>query len=243
QGIVDIGEQGRQFLESAATSDQRLAEINIQLDVLNQVEDYVSGKATGAKIVPSTMGMNDPILTNLLDNLYQVQTEYDRQRQSIGENNPLLIPMRDQINSLKPSILENIQNQRRNLQSSKRNIEQTSSRYSSMLRTIPTKERELLEISRQQSIKNEIYTFLLQKREETALSYGSTVPDSRLIDSAESLGRPVTPNPVIILLSSLILALGIGVGIVLLKEVINRSIMFRSEIEEFTSLPILGEIS
>lgn len=243
QGIVDISEQGRQFLESVGSSDQRLSEINIQLDVLNQVENYVSGKATGAKLVPSTMGINDPVLTNLLDNLYQVQTEYDRQRQSIGENNPILIPMQDQISSLKPAILENIQNQRRNLQSSKRNIEQTSSRYSSMLRTIPTKERELLEISRQQSIKNEIYTFLLQKREETALSYGSTVPDSRLIDNAETLGGPVSPNKNMIYLTAVILALGLGISIVMLKEVMNRNILFRTEIEELTSFPIVGEIS
>lgn len=241
-GIVDISEQGRQFLESVGATDQRLSEINIQLDVLNQVEDYVSGKSTG-RIVPSTMGIEDPLLTQLLNNLYQAQTDYDRQRQSVGENNPMLIPLQEQISTLKPAILENIQNQRRNLQASKRNIEQSSSRYSSMLRTIPTRERQLLEITRQQSIKNEIYTFLLQKREETALSYGSTVPDSRLIDAAETSGKPVSPNPFIVLLTALVLAVGVGVGIVLLKEVINRSVMFRSEIEEATSLPIIGEIS
>jgi len=189
------------------------------------------------------MGIEDPLLTQLLNNLYQAQTDYDRQRQSVGENNPMLIPLQEQISTLKPAILENIQNQRRNLQASKRSIEQSSSRYSSMLRTIPTRERQLLEITRQQSIKNEIYTFLLQKREETALSYGSTVPDSRLIDAAETSGKPVSPNPFIVLLTALVLAVGVGVGIVLLKEVINRSVMFRSEIEEATSLPIIGEIS
>lgn len=241
-GIVDISEQGRQFLESVGQSDQRLSEINIQLDVLNQVEDYVSGKSTG-RIVPSTMGVADPLLTQLLNNLYQAQTEYDRQRQSVGENNPMLIPLQEEISRLKPAILENIQNQRRNLQASKRNIEQSSSRYSSMLRTIPTKERELLEISRQQSIKNEIYTFLLQKREETALSYGSTVPDSRLIDAAETPNVPVSPNKNAILLTAIILAIGLGVLIVMLKEVMNRNILFRSEIEELTSLPIVGEIA
>src|SRR5690606_1343038 len=110
-GIVDISEQGRQFLESVGQSDQRLSEINIQLDVLNQVEDYVSGKLTG-RIVPSTMGVADPLLTQLLNNLYQAQTEYDRQRQSVGENNPMLIPLQEEISRLKPAILENIQNQR-----------------------------------------------------------------------------------------------------------------------------------
>src|SRR5690606_5865203 len=82
QGAYDISEQGRQFLQSVGTSDQRLSEINIQLDVLDQVENYVSGKSVGSRIVPSTMGINDPLLTGLLDKLYLVQSEYDRQRQS-----------------------------------------------------------------------------------------------------------------------------------------------------------------
>lgn len=243
QGIVDISEQGKQFLTTVGESNQRASEIEIQLSILDQIESYVSGKSASSSIVPSTLGVTDGVLTGLLEQLNTAQTEYNRMKGSVGENFPTLVALSEQIERLKPSIMENIRNQRRNLMASKQNITSTGSRYSSMMRTIPTKERELLEISRQQAIKNNIYTFLLQKREETALSYGSTVPDSRLIDRAESLGGPVSPNKKIIYLSAIVLAFALGIGLILLKEVMNRNILFRSEIEENTSFPILGEIS
>ena len=69
--------------------------------------------------------------------------------------------------------------------------------YTSVLSAIPEKERELIEINREQGIKNGIYTFLLQKKEETALSYASTVSDSRIIDKAQLL-NPVSPKKKIV---------------------------------------------
>jgi capsular exopolysaccharide synthesis family protein len=111
-----------------------------------------------------------------------------------------------------------------------------------MLQTIPEKEKELLEISRQQGIKNGIYTFLLQKREETALAYASEVADSRLVDAAESYG-PVSPKKPLTYLISLVAALALGVLFISLKEVVNRNILFSTEIEKFTTAPILGEIA
>ena len=105
-----------------------------------------------------------------------------------------MIALVDGINKLKPGILENIQSQRKNLLAGRNDLAATNNRYSSMLKTIPEKERELLGISRQQAIKNNIYTFLLQKREETALSFASAVADSRIIDKAESSDVPVSPK-------------------------------------------------
>ncbi len=95
----------------------------------------------------------------------------------------------------------------------------TNNQYSSILKTIPEKERELLSISRQQAIKNNIYTFLLQKREETALSFASTVADSRIIDKAQSSDVPVKPKKSLIYLAALLGALAFGfIVIITLKK-------------------------
>jgi tyrosine-protein kinase Etk/Wzc len=243
KGIVDISEQGKQFLATVGTNDQRISELNVQLAVLDQVQSYVNGRGAKDGIVPSTLGVNDPLLTQLLDKLYTAETEYDRLRKTTAENNPILTTIADQIARLKPTILENLAAQRRNLEASKRNISSSTTQYSSMLRNIPTNEKELLEISRQQSIKNNIYTFLLQKREETALSYASTVADSRLIDDAESSIVPVSPKKGLILLVAILLGLFIATAIIIVKEVLNRNVLFRAEIEELTNTPIIAEIS
>jgi capsular exopolysaccharide synthesis family protein len=111
-----------------------------------------------------------------------------------------------------------------------------------MLQTIPEKQRELIDINREQSIKNGIYAFLLQKREETALSYASTVSDSRVVDPAESSPAPVSPKRKVVYLSALLLALFTGIGVVTARESLSRNIMFRHEIEKLTAQPIIGEI-
>jgi len=240
--IVDISSQGQLFLQSVGASDNKLSEIGVQLSVLKEVEDYVRSQKEDAGIVPSTLGINDPVLGDLLTRLYDTQSQYERLRMTTAENNPIVVSLRDQINRIKPGILANIASQRRNLEASKSNLASTSNHYSSMLRTIPQKERELVEISRQQSIKNSIYTFLLQKREETALSYNSTVSDSRIVDEGEASTIPVSPNKPFVYLIGLFCSLALAIAIIAFREGLNRSILFRSEIEGFTNVPVIGEV-
>lgn len=240
--IIDISEQGKQFLESVTINDQKVVEMNMQLAVLSQVENYVLSKDKSSAIVPSTLGVTDPVLAKLLDQLYMSEAEYEKMRKTTAENNPLLIAVKDQINAVRPSILENIRNQRRSLEAGRNNILGTSNNYASMLQRLPGKERKLLDISRQQTIKNSIYTFLLQKREETMLSYASTVADSRVVDIAESTEKPVSPRKLIVFAVSIALFLIFGIIFIEAKEVMNRNIMFRAEIEKNTKAPILAEI-
>lgn len=241
--LVDISEQGRLFLANVGVNDQKVGELNMQLAVLKQVERYVTNKDRTSAIVPSTLGVTDLVLSGLLEQLYQLEMQKERMKQTTAEGNPILLGVDAQIDNIRPKILENIRNQVQSLEAGRNNVSVTNSQYASILQRLPSKERELLDISRQQSIKNSIYTFLLQKKEETALSYFSTVADSRIIDVAETGGSPVSPNRNIILLGALGIALALGIAFVEVKEMLNRSVMFRSEIEKFTRVPILGEIA
>jgi uncharacterized protein involved in exopolysaccharide biosynthesis len=111
-----------------------------------------------------------------------------------------------------------------------------------MLGTIPQKEKVLIDISRQQTIKNSIFNFLLQKREETALSYASSVPDSRIVEPAKSLAAPISPKVNNIYLIGLALGISLGLLFVLFKEGWNPRILFRSDIEKRVKITIISEI-
>lgn len=241
--LTDISAQGNIYLETVAANDKQISDINMQLAVLDQVGNYLTGKGSTGGMVPSTLGLSDPVLTQLLQKMSDLEIQYEQMKKIVPENNPAVVSILDAIDKLKPSIRENIQNQRKNLQAAKGDLTQRSDRYSSILTKIPQKERELLSINRQQIIKNNIYTFLLQKKEETSLSFASAIADSRIIDAAETSGTPVSPKKNLILLGAFLGALILGVAIIYIKDLFTRTVQSRAELEKKVSIPILGEIS
>lgn len=241
RGAINISEQGRLYLQNVSNNDQKLADINMQLAALGQVENYVQTKDGQGGVVPSTLGV-DPLLSQLLNKLYTTEIEYESLKKTTGEGNPQMLALAKQIESMRPSLLENIRTQKQSLLASRNNLSATNGGYNAMLQTLPQTERELIDIDREQSIKAGIYTFLLQKREETALSQASTVSDSRVVDPAESSSSPISPKPKVIYLSALLLAFFVGIGTVTARESLSRKILFRHEIETLTSQPIVGEI-
>ena len=243
QGAVDISTQGQLFLKSVNETDQKLADVDLQLSVLNEVEKYVKNKESEGGIVPSTMGLKDGMLPDLLNKLQTKELEYEKLKRTTAENNPILVSIRDQINKIRPGLLENIRNQKASLEASKLNLYSTNNSYSTVLQSIPQKERELIDISRQQAIKSNLYAFLLQKLEESELSHRSTIIDTRIVDKAEASLEPVSPRSKLIYVVAFILAFAVPAGFVSLKEFLNRKILFRHEIEGLTSTPIIGEIS
>ncbi len=242
RGAVDLTSQSKLFLQNVSDNDQKLSEVNMKLSVMNQVEQYIAVNDNRGNLVPSTFGIDDPLLTNLLKKLYDTELDYEKLKQTTGENNPQLMSLRSQIDKMKPSILENVQAQKESLEASKRNLFATNSSYSGILQNLPQQERDIVEISREQNIKSAIYSLLLQKREETALSHSSIVSNSRVIDKAESSLDPVGIGKKLVYGIAVLLALGIGVAFITLSELFSRTVLYRREIEETTSFPVIGEI-
>lgn len=242
RGAIDIGTEGKLYLESATSVDRKLADVGIQMTVLDTVESYVRSKNGQSGLVPSTVGISDPGLSRLLNQMYDLELQYEKIKRTTGENNPLATSLSDQIEKVRPSILENIESQKKSLLASRNNLYATNSINYSRIQGLPQKERELLDIEREQAIQSEIYTFLLKKQEETALSFASTVSDNRIVDRAQSSAYPVSPNKKLIYLGAAIASLILGIGLVTLLLLLKNKVMFRQEIEDRTAHPIIGEI-
>ncbi|MCU0431139.1 MAG: Wzz/FepE/Etk N-terminal domain-containing protein [Cytophagaceae bacterium] len=243
QGAVNLSEQSTLFLKNVGENDQRIAVLNTQLAVLNKVYRSIQAGQSSAGIAPSTLGVEDPILAQLLNRLSAAEIEYQKLKTITAENNPVLLSLSNEINQIKPSILESINVQKVNLSARINQLKETNTRYAQALNTIPEKERRLLEISRQKTIINNVYDFLLQKKEETAISYASTVPDSRVLDVAESSIKPVSPKKIIVFGGAIFLSLVLTIIFVVLKDFISSSLLFRSELSDIAPVPVWGEIN
>ena len=243
RGAVDISAQGQLYLQNVSANDQKLSDVNTQLSVLNQVEKFVTDKDNTAAIVPSTLGVSDPMLSQLMDKLYSSELEYEKLKKTVGENNPTLVSIKDQINKIKPNILQNIQSQQQSLNAAKQNLYSTNGNYNSILQSVPQKERQLLDISREQATKSNIYAFLLQKKEESEIAYASTASNNRVVDNAQAGPYPVSPNKLLVYLVAVVGFLGICFAIIAIKESLTGKVVYRSEVESRTSIPIIGEVA
>ncbi len=242
KGVVNLSEQGKLYLQTVGENDSKMVDLDMQMAMLNEVERYVRSKNNQIGIVPSIAGIRDPLLSQLLQKLFDAQVQYERLKKTIPTGNPTMVSLANEIENMQPRILENIQNQRSGLYASKSNLSGKTGLYTAMLQTIPKKEKDLLDISRQQSIKNDVYSFLLQKREETALTYASSLPDSRTIEQAYASSGPVSPKKNFVLGVALATAIMLGLVIVNIREKLSQKILFRSDIEAITNIPIVAEI-
>ena len=242
QGITDLGLQAQSFLETVQANDAQLNQVNIQLSLLNDIEKYVNSKTATRGTAPATLNLSDPVLLGLLTKVSELELQRDAMTGVTSERNPILQSLNSQIKLTKESIAENIQTIKQQLNSTRSQIDLTNRRLEKMVRTVPHKERALLNITRQQAIKNNLYTYLLQKREETALSYASTLPDSRVIDIPRHDADPIKPVRKMTFVLFGLFGLLLPIGAMATRDALNNRVRRRSDVEAASKVPILGEV-
>lgn len=241
QGITDISAESQLFLENIKENDSKLNEVNTKISILESVDNYIQNAGEGA-VAPATYMIDDPVLVSLLTKFNELELQRERYARTTSPNNPLLQTINTQLAGTRQSIRENVQNLKRGMAVTKRNLEGINTRFSAGLRSIPKKEREFVGIKRQQSIKEELYLYLLQKREETALAYASTVTDSRLIDAPISTFHPIKPKRSLIWLGAGAAGILIPFLLINLLFLLKNTVQRREEIEKVTHSSIIGEI-
>ncbi|POY35794.1 capsular biosynthesis protein [Solitalea longa] len=239
--ITDISSQSQLLLNKIKENDSQLNSVNIQLNVMQSVTDYLSSNA-GGRGASGIIGVDDPVLQNKLNKLNDLELERTRLLRTMNEGNPIIEGLNSQISSTKTSINDNIQAVRRGLVITRNNLQSNNSGFESAVRTVPQKERQLINIERQKNIKEELYVYLLQKREETALSYAAQFPESELVDAPSSGTDPESPQKVIVVFLSMVMGLLAPIVFFGIKDFLNDKVLNRQVIESTTNAPILGVI-
>ncbi|GAB3809751.1 hypothetical protein GCM10028819_52030 [Spirosoma humi] len=241
--VINVDTQASNYLAQASDYNKKLSEWAIQIDILESIEDYLSKNATQYKMVPSTLGLQDQTLLDLITKFNTLQLERERMLRTAQANNPLIQNINEQLSQLRISILENLRNIKNGLIITSRNFKDNSTKFQERIKKVPSIERELLDINRQQTIKQTLYLYLLQKREEAALALAATVSNSKVIDPATSGDYPISPNPKLMYLMALLFGFGLPFALIRIKDNLNDRVQTKQEIELLTTVPILGEIS
>ena len=241
-GIVDLSSESTLFLDKVKENDAQLSQVNIQLGTLREIENYLASKGDARVVTPATVGLDSPTLTALVANLLELESQREKLIRTVPEKSVPIETIDDQIRTTKRNIADNVLTLRRILASTQNSLQTTNKRIESTIRTIPQKERQLLDISRQASIKGNLYNYLLQKREETAMSFASTVSDLRVIDDAQAEPSPIKPVRRNYYLVAFLIGLLLPVLVLWLLDYFNNKISRKSQVEDATDAPIIGEV-
>ncbi len=240
--VVNIEAQTGLFLENISDVNKQLQESEVQIAVIRLLEDYLKDQKNEFSSVSSSLGIEDPTFIKLATEYNALQLERERQVRVSTPDNPLVKQIEPQIEKLRLNLVEQLSNMKRSLELTKSQVIRKNNLYQSQVNSIPGKEKQLLEISRQQGIKQTLYLFLLQKREETAISLASTISNSKVVDPGKASKDPISPNRKNTYLLALALGLLIPVVIIYIRELMNDKVLTKTDIEKITSAPILGEV-
>ena len=242
-GISDLSSTGSAILTLANDIYKNLSNVQIQKEILLSIQNYISNKNNGPGLVPATNDISDPVLLNLLAKLIELESEKTQLEIKGGQNTQSIIAVQNKINRTKLDINDNIKTINSNLIIKENKLNFELEKVKLELYKIPFFERELFDLTRQQTIKNNIYTFLLQTKEESELSFAATVSDGIILDNAQAGNVPIKPIPLTIYLIAISLSIVIVIVYIFIKEDLNNKIIFRSQIEEETSAEVIAEIN
>ncbi len=241
--LTNVTANADQYLAQATESNKQLGELGIQIEVLESIENYINKQPGKYEMVPSNLTIQDPTLVQLISRFNELQLERERMLRTTLPNNPLVQDLNEQLASLQLNILENLHNIKNGLLITQKRLQSTSGKFRSQIQKVPSIERDLLEISRQQGTKGNLYLYLLQKREEAALALEVTVPKTRMLDSATEGDQPVSPKPTLVYLLALVVGFGLPLAGIFIKDALNNKIQSKRDVLFGTRTPILGEIS
>jgi len=241
EGVTDISAESSLYLQHIQHNDAELSKVKTQFDLLRQIEQYVLSNSS--MTVPATLGLSDPTLISLMTSLTETEAERIRTLSTTQPANFKVRALDDQITTLKGKLIDNINMLRRSLETSQRNLRSDIRRIETSINSLPKKERELVDITRQKEIINQIFIFLLSKREETAISYAATVGDSRIVDAARTSTNPVKPNKRLLLMVFGFIGFLFPAGILWLIDCFKTTFSSKDELENQLKAPIVGEIS
>lgn len=240
--IVNVESQSAEAFGNANTVSKDILDINIKKNVVNQIQSYFNNPDNPGKLVPSSLGIDDPTLGSLIAKYNDLEQKKQKEKPSLSSNSIILKDIDNQINDVKGSVLENLQNINKNLSLQENSLQQKNSQYRQFLSSLPRKERVMQEIKRKQSITEGLYLYLLQKREEASISAGSaTVSVYKQIDKAGGYG-PVEPNSRNVMIISILLGLLMPVGLIVLLDQLNDKVGSRNDITGKVPAPVLGEL-
>jgi capsular exopolysaccharide synthesis family protein len=229
-------------LSEIRSAIQEINQYEVRISILEALEELLQQKTGTYDLVPANLSTESSILATLLQEYNSLILERRRLSKSVGAASPILSDMEERLETNKDLLMATIQTTKKDVNILIDQLERNMDGLEKEMGSIPTIERSLIERSRMQKVKEELFLFLLQKREETALSEAVATANTRVIEPARSSGSPVSPRKQLVYLGCTLLGLFAPLSIIGAVSLFDNRVRSEDTIKSLTSIPIIGRI-
>lgn len=240
--IVDIATTAGMYVGESQKYNTNVMELETQLRLATYIKDYLTDPTREIDLIPANTGISDMNIESQIAQYNTVKLRRDKLIEDSSEKNPVVEELNTSLRAMKQSIIRAVDNMIVSINVRRNDAQSRESQAQSRVSSIPTKERQMLSIERQQKIKESLYLFLLNKREENALSQAMVDNNARVIDGASGPNAPIAPNRNKIMLLGLLLGLAFPGVIFLMIMFLDTRIRTKKDIQGKVTAPFLGVI-
>lgn len=241
-GLTDLSSDAQLALQESSKYEQLRVENATQIQLVEFLKTYINQEENTNEVLPANVGLKDQNLSTVIEQYNTMIIERKRLLRTSSENNPAIINMNTGIEAMRRSVQTTVESVLKGLYIAKADIDKQTIKFEARINKAPQQEKEFLTIARQQEIKAALYTMLLQKREENAITLASTATNGRIIEEALADTAPIAPKKMMIVLTALIIGLGFPVGLIFLRDLLKYKIESREDVQKITHAPIIGEL-
>lgn len=240
--LTALSAQSNIFLESERQTDAKINDVSNQLQLAEFMTERLNDASVETDLLPADIGIADSEVAQITKRHNEIVLQRDRILKNSSEKNPTVIKLNDQINALKSNLNQSLNNIKSANEITLRNLNREDSRIRGQIYSAPGKERQFRDIKRQQDIKESLYLYLLEKREETAITLGMSTANAKVIDYAYTDSSPVSPKKKIIYLASMLLGLFFPVAFIYAKDFIDNKVHTKDDVRRLIKAPFIGDI-
>ncbi len=242
--MMNVDEQSTRLSQQRLNLQNQLAELMTQKRYYEYIKEYNANSSDEVQIIPpSAMGVQDPLLNNLIQELSTAQAQKANMINNNQERNPIVNRLDIQINNLKNTITENISAAALNNEISINEMQNRIAQIENEISNLPKTQMQMGGIRRNYDLNNSIYNYLLEKQAEAKITKASNLPDNVIIEPAHlSSSAPVSPNKKRIYSIAILLGLVIPSSILFLLDFFNTTISTQEDIENITNAVVIGKV-
>lgn len=241
QGITNIAAQSEMYNVQSSSIEQKILDVETQLSIVSDLYSFLQNNEAGAQLLPSNSGIGSANLNSIIADYNRLVMEKTKLSRVASSNNQAMIDLSNQIESMYKSVSFSVQNEINNLKTTERDLRGQLDIDKSRLKAAPRHERIYSEIQRQQGVKESLFLFLLQKKEEKYMNMATAEQNAKLIDFVRILGV-VSPSKFLSLLIAMFVGFILPIIVIKIKELMRYHIAHKHELAEISDVPLLGEI-